>query len=155
MKYDEEALQDLQEGLRIDRDRLDEENISQPNGYFHASEGYAFAVSRRDKKKHDLEVTIAELDKEIRDSCAVNGDKITEAGVEKEIKREQKYHRAVQEHLNAALIANRWEALKEAYKQRSYVFGNLATLHASGYFGEVTGSGERRNARERFDRKRL
>jgi hypothetical protein len=51
-------------------------------------------------------------------------------------------------------LADKFEAIKEAYKQRAYMLREVATLRATDYFGEIVGSSERRNATERSFRKR-
>ncbi len=153
-KYDQKFYDELRDGMRINRNALDEEAITQPNSFFHASEGCVLAESRRDKKKHDLEVIVAELDKDVRDSMTAEGEKITEALVKAQIAREQDFHRAHEEYLDACLEADLWEALRNAYRQRADMLKSLITLYQSGYFGEVTGAPERREARSRFDRSR-
>jgi hypothetical protein len=155
MRYDAEAYDALTKSLRIDRDSLDEEAVRQPNDYFHASEGHVQALSRRDKLKHDLEVTVAELDKDVRDAMVAEGEKVTEAQVKAQITREQDYHRAQRNYLDACLEADRWEALRNAYRQRADMLKSLVQLYQSSYFGEVAGSAERREARGRFDDRRL
>lgn len=154
MKYDEDAYDRLQGELRIDRDALDEESVRQPNSFFHASEGHAYALSRRDKSKQSLEVTVAELDRDVRDAMVTEGEKVTEALVKAQIIREQDYHRAHGIYLDACLEADRWEALRNAYRQRADALRGLIQLYQSGYFGEVTGAGERREARSRLDDRR-
>jgi len=154
LKYDTVAYEKLKQDLRIDRDALDEECITQPHSYFHASEAHVLALSRRDQLKHGLEVTVAELDKDIRDAMAANGEKMTEALVKAQITREQDYQRAHQNYLNSCLEADKWEALKNAYRGRADMLKSLVGLFQSGYFGEVTGSAERREARERVSNKR-
>jgi hypothetical protein len=58
------------------------------------------------------------------------------------------------EYLDARFLADKFEAIKEAYKQRAYMLREVATLRATDYFGEIVGSSERRNAAERSFRKR-
>ena len=154
MKYDEDDYKALQVGLKIDRDALDEESIVQPNNFYHASEGHVTALSRRDRLKHDLEVTVAELDKDVREAMVSEGEKVTEAQVKAQITREGDYHKAQRSYLNACLEADRWEALRNAYRQRADMLKGLIQLYQAGYFGEVVGSAERRDARSRFDDKR-
>lgn len=154
MKYSEDDYEALQKGLKINRDELDAESISQPNNFFHASQGHVFAISRRDKLKHDLEVAVATLDKEVREAMVADGEKVTEAQVKAQITREQDYHRAQHKYLDACLEADTWEALRNAYRQRADMIKGLIQLHQAGYFGEVTGSSERREARSRFDERR-
>lgn len=154
MKYDTADYEALKKGLLIDRNALDEEAIVQPNNFYHASEGHVAAKSRRDKKQHDLEVTIAELDKDVRDAMISEREKVTEAQVKAQITRERDYHAAQKAVLEASFEADKWDALKNAYRQRADMLKGLIQLFQAGYFGEVTGSAERREARGRFDEKR-
>ena len=153
MEYDEQTYNELSKKIRINRDFLDAEIIEQPNLFFHASEGFVHAVAKRDKSNHSLEVEIAELDKDIREQMIADGERVTEDKVAQQIKREQDYHRFYKEHLDASLVANRWSSLKESYRQRADMLKSLVQLHISGYFGEVTGSAERKGAHDRFNQR--
>ena len=82
-----------------------------------------------------------------------DGERVTEDKVAQQIKREQDYHRFYKEHLDASLVANRWSSLKESYRQRADMLKSLVQLHISGYFGETTGSAERKGARDRFNQR--
>lgn len=154
MDYDADDYKDLRDGLRIDRNSLDEECITQPHSFFHACEGFVLSSALRDKRKYDLEVVVADLDKDVREAMAAEGERITEALVKAQIFREQDHHRAQINYLSACREAERWEALKNAYRQRADMLRSLVQLHQSGYFGEITGASERRDARTRFDEKR-
>ena len=153
-KRDDRDLDQLKSELLIERDSLDEEAIRQPNSYFHVSENFVFAAARRDKAKHDLEVVVAELDRDVRDAMQTDGDKITEALVKAQITREQDYQRAYGAYLDSCLEADRWEALRNAYRQRAEMLKGLIQLYQSNYFGEVTGAAERSAARGRFNERR-
>lgn len=154
MNYDRQDFIDLQKGLKINRFALDEEAITQPNNFFHVSEGKVIAISRRDQAKHDLEVVTAELDKDVRDQMQSDGEKITEALVKAQVIREKKYQDAYRSYLSSCFSADRWEALQNAYRQRADMLKGLIQLHQSGYYGEITGATERREARARFDDRR-
>lgn len=149
MRYDEDDHRRLLQDLAINKEMLDEEAICQPQNYFHACEGYAFAVSRRDKRKHELEIEIATLDRDVRDAAEAEGVKITEPQVKHQISREPDYDRRHRAWLSACLEADRWQALQNAYRQRADMLRGLIQLHQTGYFGEVTGAGQRGEARSR------
>ncbi len=153
-KYDQAFYDKLSADIKINRDALDEEAVRQPNSFFHAAEGCVLAQSRRDKKKHELDVAVAELDKDVRDSMVTEGEKITEALVKAQIAREPDFHKAHKGYLDACLEADLWEALRNAYRQRAEMLRSLIQLYQAGYFGEVTGASERREARVRFDERR-
>ena len=149
MRYDEETYNELLRDLAIDKHRLDDETIRQPGLFFHASEGCAFAMARRDKKERDLKITMAELDRGIRDNAQSDGVKITEAYVNQQILREDDYSAAHSAFLDARLEADKWEALKNSFRQRADMLRALVQLYSTNYFGEVTGSSDRAAARQR------
>lgn len=154
MKYNDEEYQNLSAKLKINRDLLDEEALEQPHLYFHSSEAYTISVAEKDKKKLALELEEANLDKIIREEKIANEEKITDKIIAQEIIRDQDYQRAAKEHIDIVLVSNRWNALKEAYRQRADMIKILQNLYSSGYFGEVTGSAERTEARKRFNDRR-
>jgi outer membrane protein assembly factor BamA len=156
-KLSQETLDDLKSNLKIQADspaELDDELISQSHIYGHVGVLFAMASARRDKKKNDLEVLEASLNRDIRDQLTTDGEKVTDDKVKAMIKLEQTHQRAMSEYLDARFLADKFEAIKEAYKQRAYMLREVATLRATDYFGEIVGSSERRNATERSFRKR-
>jgi hypothetical protein len=154
MRYNDEDYNELKRDLSINRDLLDEEVIKQPNGFFHASEGFSFAAARRDKKKYDVDLLASRLDRDIRDEASSEGYKITEAQIKHRITSEAEYDRVYQDYLDLSLLADRWEHLKNAYRMRADMLRALVQLHQTGYFGEVTGSAERRSAKDRYSERR-
>lgn len=150
----EHDFDELAARLRIDRDALDEELLHQPHDFFHVAEAHAMAKSRRDKAKHDLEVEIATLDKDVRDTMISNDEKVTETTVKMQITREDDFHQAQKVYLKACFEADKWDALQNAFRQRADALRSLVQLHNAGYFGEITGASERKEAQGRFDRNR-
>lgn len=150
--YDEEAYETLRAGIRIDRDILGDELIRNAQDFHHAGEGFAMATGRRDQAKSKLEKTMAEVDNDIRDNAAAEDEKLTEALIKQRVTKDQDYQRAMKVYLSACLEADRWEILRNSYRQRAEMLKALVQLHMAGYFGEVTGSAERREALHRYDR---
>jgi hypothetical protein len=154
---DEDSLDTLRGELSIvagTADDLDTELIRQAQLYGHVGTLYAFAVATRDKKKHDLEVLEAKLDRDVRDQLESDGERVTENKVEAAIKLEPSHQRAYGEYLDARHYADEWEALKDAYRQRSYMLREIVNLRVTDYFGEAVGSSERKEARDRSFRRR-
>jgi|SRR5215467_11044296 len=156
-KPDRETLDDLRAGLQIDAgspEGLDSELIAQAQGYGHVGTLYALAVAARDKKKHDLDILEAQLDRDIREQLSADGERVTEDKVKAAIKLEQSHQHLFREYLDARFLAESWEALKDAYKQRSYMLREIVNLRVTDYFGEAVGAGERREASRRSYRRR-
>lgn len=149
MADSKQLLNELKDGLKIDVNNLDIELVDQPNRFFHAGQQYSLAVSRRDRKDTELDILKAVLDKEIREDADANGDKITEAQIKAAIQRDKEHRQLTKQYLDAKQEAEEWQSLRDSYQQRSYVLKDLVALHISGYFGDVTGARERKDARDR------
>jgi hypothetical protein len=152
MKYNDETYEELKAGLSVDRDALDIELIKQPNLFFHASEGTAYAESIRDRKALEIDKVFAELDLDVRDNMTSDGERITEDKVKQQINREDDYHRVLNDHRISNHEFRKWESLKNAYRMRAEMLKSLVSLHNSNYFGEVTGMAEKKTSLERFRR---
>lgn len=94
----------LQEDLEIDRDNLSESFIDQAGKFAWWSVLYVQAKAIAEKAKSEMEVQkdymskqlISELDTKIRHRLELDGEKITEARVEKAIYKENEYIEAVE-----------------------------------------------------------
>lgn len=125
------SLKKFERDLAIDRDDLDECLVRQPELLYHASEQLVLAIDLRDAIKIELEEAEAEVDNKIRATAEKNGDKVTEPFVKKQIAGDPRIHKLNQELLDAKKQVGLWEAMKDAYKQRSYAMSSLVDLHIS------------------------
>lgn len=150
MKYDREAYAELRKGIAINRDMLDEELIANAQSFHHAGEGFAFAKSRRDTLEARLARLHAELDNDIRENMVSQNEKFTETQIKQKILQEKDYRKLHDDFLSACREADSWEGLRNSFRQRADMLKALVQLHVTGYFGEMTGASERRDARERF-----
>jgi hypothetical protein len=154
-----DEIEEMSEGLRIDKNALDDALLQQPQLFYSVSEKLALAISRRDAAKNELELIEAEVDSTIRLRMRDDGIKTTE----KEIEAEKVQHKDVQ-GAEANLIhlthqAARWQALQSALSQRSYVLKDLVALHLRAYYSsEAAGASSREqlydDRRERMHRER-
>lgn len=145
----EEVIEELRKGLKIDVDSLDEELVTQPDRYDRAGRNYARVISRRDKKDNELEVLKATLDKEIREQAAADEEKITEPQIKQSIQRDPDYIKVQGEYFDLKRQASEFESLRDAYKQRAYILGNLVDLYSTGYFGDMAGDVRRKETVKR------
>ena len=120
--------------LMIDKHKLDDELIQQPDRYRSAAEHYAMAVSLRDEAKDKMKVVEAQLYLKHRQSFDAKDKKPTEAEVNAMVTVDPLRIKARNEHLQRQLAADQWEALKDSFSQRSYVLKDLVALHLAGYF---------------------
>lgn len=136
--------------LKIDKHALDDELIEQPQRYRDVSEAYALAISRRDMAKDELKTTEARLYVEIKRNNDKSGDKCTNDMLNALVQSNSKRATVAKAYFDAALEADKWEALQNAFDQRSFVLRSLVSLHLGSYFSESSASSPQ--ARELQDR---
>lgn len=130
----EPTYDELEDGLAIDENGLDQAIMQQPDLFHRVAKASALWSSRRDAAKQQVTETEARVDAEIRHDLEVEGTRVTEAAVAsaKAINRDVLAART--SHLEISTAAAEWSALKEAYQQRSYSLSNLTDLYVAGYF---------------------
>lgn len=124
----ETPLNGLRGQLVIDPDDLHSGLVEQPDLFYHVSESFAKAVSKRDEQKLQLEELTAELDQQLRRAYAQRQEKSTEASIQNALRGMPKIRTAEREFLKARLDADMWQALKEAFQQRSFMLRELVSL---------------------------
>ena len=120
--------------LAINRQRLEEDCQHHSDLLFQVSEEVSLLRSRRDRAKKELEETEAEIYITTR-RAVPSGERVSEA----ELKATVTVNAQVRGRANALLIVSaelaRWEALKEAVQQRSYMLRELVQLYLARYYG--------------------
>lgn len=127
-------LSELTESLRIDKYNLDEEMVHQPSLFWQVAEAAAISRSRLDQAEAELKEKEAELDNALRLEAEEKGEKCTESSIAMAIKRHPDRVEAHRNYLGHKLGTEKLDQLRESFKQRNYVLGDLAGLHVSGYF---------------------
>jgi hypothetical protein len=133
MNASEEALNELTDHIKIDRDELDIEFVTQTNDYYHAATGFAMAVSLRDQAKNNLEVAEAELYLDFRRHAS---ERPTEAQLDAMVKAHEIRQEFFDRYLASKQIADRWLALRDSFSQKGHALRELAELYKLNYFGE-------------------
>jgi hypothetical protein len=136
MDASEAALSELEQNIKIDPDELEIELIKQPNDYYHASAGFAMAISLRDQAKNELDIAEAELFLAFRDEVIARTERPTEALLEAMINASDIHRSYVDKHLETKLLADKWLALRDSFIQKGHALRELANLHKLNYFGE-------------------
>lgn len=139
----EPTLQELQPGLIIDRDDLDNEIAMQADTYYRVADACSMASSRRDEAKSIMEDELSRAAKRVRESAAANDEKATESFVKEESSRDKKYLEARNAYLKAKSEADRWSNMRESYDMRAKMLRELAELHIAGYYQVSAVSGRR------------
>lgn len=117
------------EKLAIDPDDLDTCLINNPELIYHVHEQAVLAKDRHDTLKQELEVAEAEEDNKVRALAERNEEKVTEPFVKKQVQAAQTIVDLNDDLLKAKKEVGLWEALKEGFKQRSYVLSSLVDLN--------------------------
>lgn len=126
---------DYLEDIRIDESALDVEWLRQASLTFRYGEHQATMKRIVDRKKEELDLVRAELDKKIRSKPEnYRIDKITEAVVQATILQQEDY-----QEINSELIDARYEleiasAALRALEQKKSALENLVRLNGQNYF---------------------
>lgn len=117
--------------LRIDTEALSECLVEQPQLYYDVATELARARARVDAIKLDVEETQARVDREIREQAIAAGVKITEAAIQQQTKLDDRIEAVTRSHLEAREDLERWQAMRDAFSQRSFMLRELVSLHVS------------------------
>lgn len=126
------SIADLQAQLAIDKSVLDDEVIRQPVLFYTISEQLTDAIAERDAAKEELASVNADLDstwrKKLKDA------KITEKVIQNHVQTSAAHETAFNNWLAAKTRADKLEALKDAFQQRSYMLRDLVSLYSANYY---------------------
>jgi hypothetical protein len=123
--------------LSINKHRLDDEWLAQPQRMMDVIELAAHEQTRLDRQERELDVVQAEIDARVRANPSHFGlDRVTEAGIKNAVQRSERY----------AKVYDRWVRLRErvnvlngavrAFDQRKKALECLVQLHGQGYFSD-------------------
>src|SRR5215467_7190630 len=152
---DDDAYVQLKEAQKVDPGRLDIGISEQAHLFSNAGVHYARAIERRDYAKFMVEVTEAQLDRDLREQLTADGEKFTEKRLEALIKLEPEYQKAYKRYTDAMYRANCWNHLVESYRQRGYSMRDLIALRNFDYAEEQLGSHSMDERLRSLDRRRV
>lgn len=122
------SREDLRDQLSIDKDDLDSSLVQQPDLYYHVAECFSEAVANRDSAKLDLDQAMAGLDEQLRQEAAAREEKITETLLQRRITTNPRIQEIERNFLRLRAEVDKWQALKEAYQQRSFMLRELVQM---------------------------
>ncbi len=128
---------ELEAGLAIDQNALDEALQQQPDLFYQVAKELALTISLKDAAKKNLTETEAKIELSIREVMLARDFKITDRAVEARVNTSKEVKEAREEYLELNAKVGKLAALKESYQQRSYVFNNLVDLYITGYWGDA------------------
>lgn len=133
---DDSLIEDLREGLQIDKHALDDELIRQPDMLYRVSEHLTLRISQRDAAKQDLSEIEARVDADLRRDASISETRITEKEIESQKKVNREVLRAVDKLRLLNLSVGRLSALKEAFGSRGHALRDLTSLYVANYFSD-------------------
>jgi hypothetical protein len=144
-KKSDPLLIELEKGLKIDENALEEVLQQQADLFYRVAKELALRISLRDQAKQELAEIEAEADIDLRKDARVNEEKITEKEIEAKKKLDTKVQRASDRFLKLTLQVGQWGALKDAYIQRSYVLKDMVALYLRSYYADSSIGSAQRN----------
>jgi uncharacterized protein (DUF1778 family) len=131
-------MENMAEGIKIDKNDLDTEVVQLPDLFYQISERLALTVSQRDAAKEEVKIVESEVDEVIRAEAAEAERKVTEGSIKAAITA----HRDVITVKRALSILEsqvlQLSALRDAYSKKADMLKLMTSLYASGYF--ITGT---------------
>lgn len=129
------SFDELEQSLKIDRDNLDDALLVQAEAFHRIAKAFTLTKSRRDAAKQ----AIAELK--------------WQNGMRSSKTLQQQIHETARTLLALNAELGRLQALKDAFKQRSYALKDLSNLYLGGYFGaELSNPGSKLAQRREAER---
>lgn len=128
------SLNDLQGQLSIDKLTLDDEVIRQPILFYEVSDQLTEAMAERDAAKEELAAVDAELGNKLRKKLSVGQTRVTEGLISSHVLTSPDHERAFNAYLEAKKRSDKLEALKDAFKQRSFMLRDLVSLYSANYY---------------------
>lgn len=142
--------------LNIDKGALDEEWLKQPSLVFKYAKKAAQCKLELDEAKTALDLTKAELDKEIReDPEAFDIEKVTNPAVEAAIVAEDDYQEALAEVSKKKYELDVLYAAVNALEHKKRALESLVSLHGQNYFSTPRAKGSNAEAVESLKSERV
>lgn len=145
---------EFREYLQIDKNLLDDEVCNQPKLFEKVAEAATMALAERDALKEKLAEVDAGLSKHYRKALAKGGGRVTDAQVQTEVQLDDDHKAAFGAYLEAKRTADILLGLKEAFKDRSFMLRELASLYVSRYYDDTSTRGDARTDKMSYDKQR-
>lgn len=141
------TMQELREGILIDKNDLDEAITWQVAAYSQISDDLAIAQSVYDEVKDKLKEIEAEADARLRAAHdAPDIKKPTEAALKNLVIQDAAFQRGNERVNTQAAKVRELTALKDSYHQRRYMVQELVTLWCANYYGDNLANSRQSNA---------
>jgi CRP-like cAMP-binding protein len=134
----QESISDLEEGLQIDENALDEALAQQPDLYHRVSKELSLLISQRDAAEQAFEDEKAKSDSRLRSLAKKSDDKLAEGAIKAQTRLHPEVKKSREIYLHLCAKVGLYTALEKSFQQRSYALGHLVSLYVAGYFGNLT-----------------
>jgi hypothetical protein len=124
--------------LLIDKYSLDRECVEQAENYRQAAELFANCVEERDRAELGMDITYAEIARDLRAIALERGDRVTEKAIDSAIMLNPDYIKSRGTYLELKAKTLKADALRKAWEQRKDTLEQLCRLYLAGYFAEVS-----------------
>lgn len=121
----------LRDHLRFNKEEIDEALIEQPVLFEQVSSHLATAINRRDLSREEQKQVLARVADRVREEAET---KLTVAQVEAAVEQDPSYISAREDYKTASYWVDKWDGLKDSYRQRSAAMRDLTQLHVTGHF---------------------
>src|SRR5262245_4124574 len=132
-----DTFQRLEAAIKIDQYDLNGVCRDQPVLFHQVARELAYAISRRDAAKQDLDRAEAELTINYREEAKRAETKMTADEVKSAIRLDGLYSEKQDRLRKASDAVLDWQGLKEAYLQRSYALNHMVDLYLANYYGNI------------------
>lgn len=137
-KSDLAMIAEVEDGLMVDKNALDEALVQQPDLFYRVSKILVERISQRDAAKQDHAEQEAKVDAELRRDAELAGDKMTADQVKAAIKIDRRCVKTADALADLNYKVGQWGALKEAFLQRSHVLRDLVSLYSANYYSDAS-----------------
>lgn len=126
-------MRNLEAGLRINKENLDEEVANLPSVFYTVSDHYLEALKHSKRLQARVDRTFAKLASAMRSAAHAEGGAraITETQIKQEILLHPIYRKLKAKVTSAQYVQDRWSVLKDAYIQKSFSLKGLVSLAVS------------------------
>lgn len=145
------SLAEARAAIRIDKNSIDDELVRHPSLMSEVGESHTMACSERDKAKDAMEREEAKAYQKYKNKSVRDNLKETDHAIKQQVRDNKDVVKAVRLYRDNKAEAAHWEALWEAFKQRSFMLNKLADLYIAEYYTSDSAS-DKEYERPRIER---
>lgn len=126
----------VEQDTQINKFQIDAEAVTLPHTYHNYADAASDAKTLVSEKSDNLKVILAERQLSIREKCATEGKKVTEAVIAAMVDVDADVNAARKELRDAQAVLTRLSAIVSAMEIKKSEIDNLTRLYCSGYYAD-------------------